>query len=287
MSSAIDSAYDNDFFDQQKIGALRSARIVVPVLLKVVKPRSVIDIGCGHGAWLRAFQENGVQVIKGVDGAYVDQSRLLIDPASFSPADLSQPLKIDKPYDLATCLEVAEHLPERVARYLINNLTQAAPLVLFSAAIPGQHGLNHINEQWTSYWQTMFQDRGFRRLDPIRRHIWHDERVEWWYRQNINLYASESAIMNSTSLQAELELAGTTEFELIHRSIFYRHESLRGIIREVPRLARRKIKSYLLSLQASRQNNSRSALHRSATQGLSQAANAETNLLKFRNQERQ
>jgi SAM-dependent methyltransferase len=243
------SPYDNDFFEQQKVGALRSARIVVPVLLKVIKPRSVIDIGCGHGAWLRAFQENGVQVIKGLDGLYVDQSKRLIDPSSFSPVDLSRPFKIDESYDLITCLEVAEHLPERVARALIKSLTETAPLVLFSAAVPGQPGLSdiHINEQWPSYWQVMFQDRGFRRLDPIRPHIWHDDGVEWWYRQNIYLYASEAAIMNSISLQAERELACTTEFELVHRSIFYRYESLRGIIREVPRVARRKVKTYLTS----------------------------------------
>ena len=264
MSQVHSSPYDSNFFDQQKIGALRSARIVVPVLLKIIKPKSVVDVGCGHGAWLRAFQENGVQVIKGLDGAYVDQTQLLIDPEWFSPVDLSQSLKIDQPYDLVTCLEVAEHLPERAGRSLIKSLTDAAPLVLFSAAIPGQESPTHINEQWPSYWQALFAERGFVRLDPIRRHIWHDERVEWWYRQNIYLYASEAAINNSPTLQAERELACTTEFELVHLSIFYRYKSLRGIIREVPRVARRKIKSYLLSLQVSQENDSRSALHGSA-----------------------
>jgi 2-polyprenyl-3-methyl-5-hydroxy-6-metoxy-1,4-benzoquinol methylase len=78
--SANDSPYDNKFFDGQREFALRSARIVVPVLLKIIKPASVVDVGCGHGAWLRAFQENGVKVIKGLDGSYIDQSQLLIDP---------------------------------------------------------------------------------------------------------------------------------------------------------------------------------------------------------------
>jgi hypothetical protein len=269
MSKVIDSVYDDQFFDLQKVGALRSARIVVTVLLNVIKPKSVVEVGCGHGAWLRAFQENGVQVIKGLDGPYVDKSKLLIEPSCFGPADLSQSLKTDKHYDLVTCLEVAEHLPEKVGRGLIMNLTDAAPLVLFSAAIPGQGGLNHINEQWPAYWQALFAERGFVRLDPIRRHIWQDDRVDWWYRQNIYLYASEAAIKNSSSLQAERALACTTEFELVHLSIFYRYKSLRGIIREVPRVARRKVKSYLLSLQASRENNSRSTLPCSAKEEFS------------------
>jgi hypothetical protein len=145
-------------------------------------------------------------------------------------------------------LEVAEHLPEKVGQRLIRSLTEASSLVLFSAAIPGQQGLDHINEQWPSYWQAIFKDYGFQRLDPIRRHIWHNELVDWWYRQNVYLYASEAAIANSASLQTERQLACTTEFELVHLSVFYHYKSLRGIIGEVPRVARRKIKSYLLSL---------------------------------------
>lgn len=241
-------AYTNDFFDLQKEGSLQSARIVVPVLLNLVRPASVIDIGCGHGAWLRAFKENGVQVLKGFDGSYVDRSKLLIDPACFNPVDLTRPFKIRERYDLAVCLEVGEHLPEKVSQSLVAELTEAAPLVLFSAAIPGQRGLNHVNEQWPSYWQTSFERRGFHRLDPIRRHILMESKVEWWYRQNIFLYASQDAIANSSALQAEKELANNMDFELIHGSIFYRYKSLRGILREVPRVARRKIKDYLKSI---------------------------------------
>jgi hypothetical protein len=51
-----------------------------------------------------------------------------------------------KRFDLAISLEVAEHLPEGSAGALVSTLIEAAPVVVFSAAIKGQSGTNHINE---------------------------------------------------------------------------------------------------------------------------------------------
>src|SRR5437867_7323455 len=117
------ATYDSKFFDNNQPGSLQSARVVVPLVLSLVKPQSVVDIGCGMGAWLKVFQENGVPIIRGFDGAYVDRSKLLIDPAVFSPIDLSKPAQIEGSYDLAACLEVAEHIPTRMNRELVRLLT--------------------------------------------------------------------------------------------------------------------------------------------------------------------
>lgn len=243
------ATYNDDFFDLQVRGALQSARVVAPILLNLIKPTSVIDVGCGRCAWLRAFQENGVKVVKGLDGPYIDPPKLLIHPSFFYAVDLSKAFEIDGQYDLAVCLEVAEHIPEANSQILIRALTQAAPLILFSAAIPGQGGTGHVNEQWPSYWRSLFDERGFRMLDPIRRHIWQDTRVEWWYRQNILLYASSAAIAQSTTLQAEEKLATCADLEYIHTAILSRYTtpSLRFILRQVPQAVYRGIKNRLLS----------------------------------------
>jgi hypothetical protein len=65
-------------------------------------------------------------------------------------------------------LEVAEHLSGKAGACLVHTLTQAAPLVMFSAAVPGQRGSHHINEQWPGYWRSLFTDEGFRLFNPIR-----------------------------------------------------------------------------------------------------------------------
>lgn len=67
-------------------------------------------------------------------------------------------------------------------------------IVLFSAAIPGQGGENHINEQWPEFWSGLFNERGYVGLDFVRRRIWNDRRIPYWYKQNILLYVKEERI---------------------------------------------------------------------------------------------
>lgn len=231
--------YDNAFFDELSSVSLDSARIIVPILLKTIRFQSVLDVGCGRGAWLVAFQENGVETVRGIDGPHVDLSQLLISPSCFSSADLCKPLKIDEQYDLAICLEVVEHLPTRAGRALVELLTGTAPLVLFSAAVPGQGGTGHITEEWSPYWEGIFSRYEFRRLDPIRRHIWLDNSIGWWYRQNLFLYAHRDAIKKSEALQEEERFAAKASFDLLHVNILSQHLTLSGLLRQMPAALRR------------------------------------------------
>jgi SAM-dependent methyltransferase len=201
ISTLNETPYDSGFFDEQVVDALRSARLIVPLIMEMLKPRSVVDVGCGLGAWLRAFSENGVAKFKGFDGEYVDRRKLLIDIEHFVPTDLKRRHKIEESYDVALCVEVAEHLPESNAPELVEILTSTAPVVIFSAAVPGQHGRNHINEQWPSFWRRIFEVRGFQMLDPIRPRIRENKEIAWWYRQNLFVFASKQALEQFPSLR--------------------------------------------------------------------------------------
>jgi SAM-dependent methyltransferase len=206
--------YDEDFYLRQRDKSLESARIIAPLVMKLAEIKSVIDVGCGMGGWLRAFADNGVAVIRGVDGDYVDRTKLYVSPEVFSSVDLTQPLKIDERFDLAVCLEVAEHLPTKASSGLVRGLTQLAPIVLFSASVPGQGGTGHINEQWPEFWQDLFAQQGFVMLDLIRPLIREDRRIDWWYRQNIAIFASKAAIQANPALrEAPSE---DKEFEWVH-----------------------------------------------------------------------
>jgi hypothetical protein len=208
--------YDEAFFARHLDATLRSARIIVPYVLQQIHPRSVIDVGCARGAWLRAFLEHGITTIHGLDGDYLDPSKLLIPAADFTPVDLREMIagkldsftgKANGRYDLAVCLEVAEHLPHALADNVVRTLTTLAPVVLFSAAVPGQGGIGHINEQWPDYWRLRFEEHGFQRIDSIRRRVWKDPRVHWWYRQNIFLFAARERIAASSLVHREEKLA--------------------------------------------------------------------------------
>jgi SAM-dependent methyltransferase len=193
--------YDGDFYARHRDQSIESARIVAPLVMRLATIGSVIDVGCGVGGWLRAFSENGVATVRGLDGNYVDRSKLDIPSECFSEIDLQQPLHFEGRYDLAVCLEVAEHLDPQVGSELVRALTDVAPLILFSAAVPGQGGIGHVNEQWPAYWRRLFDQHGFRMLDVIRPIVREERRVEWWYRQNIVMFASEEAMAANPALR--------------------------------------------------------------------------------------
>ena len=84
------SVYDDPFFAIQVEQSLQSARVVAPVVHRLFSPRSVVDVGCGLGAWLRAFSEEGIGQICGIDGDFVNRQNLLIPRAKFIAQDLSR-----------------------------------------------------------------------------------------------------------------------------------------------------------------------------------------------------
>lgn len=165
-----------------------SANIVVPLLMDLVRPQSVADIGCGSGAWLSHFKKHGCKII-GFDGPWVEDSQLLIPTENFHRVDLDAGILWNEEYDLAICLEVAEHLPEKTADLFVASLCRIAPVVCFSAAIPGQGGTNHLNEQWQSYWISKFKIHGFDCFDAVRPSIWDEEEVAVHYCQNCLIFA--------------------------------------------------------------------------------------------------
>lgn len=146
-------------------------------------PASLLDIGCGTGTWLKAAQDIGVNEIAGVEGVETDTSH--VNKEFISLADLTRPFDLKRKFDVALCLEVAEHLDEEFAETLIQSIVRHSDRVLFSAAAPKQLGQHHVNCQWPSYWQRLFNSHGFRCDDAIRWQIWADDSIEYWYRQNI------------------------------------------------------------------------------------------------------
>jgi SAM-dependent methyltransferase len=165
-----------------------SAEIIVPFIKKTFNPSSVIDIGCGIGTWLKVFDKNGVNDILGIDGQHVlNTNQLLIPKEKFAAKDLNN---IDfndfkKTFDIAVCLEVVEHLEEIYADNIVKALCSFSEIIIFSAAIPGQTGENHYNEQYPTYWTKKFNSHGYVFVDLIRPRFWNNSKIEWWYRQNI------------------------------------------------------------------------------------------------------
>lgn len=181
--------YNKQFYDSQKSESYDAARIIVPLIIYQYKPQSVIDIGCGLGTWLKVWSENGTNDYLGIDGSYVNQKDLLISKEHFRAEDLNSDFIVDKRYDLAECLEVAEHLPIERSKIFVQKLVQLSDIILFSAALPFQGGTDHLNENWLEYWAILFNNQGYVPIDFIRKKTWNNSLVPFWYRQNIIIFA--------------------------------------------------------------------------------------------------
>jgi SAM-dependent methyltransferase len=209
-----DPLYTRAFYEQQSAGSRQSAAETIPLLLQWLRVSSVVDVGCGIGTWLAVFREHGVTDGLGLDGAYVDRTQLLMPASQFRAVDLTTPPRLERTFDLAVSIEVAEHLPAAAADSFVRYLTTLAPIVLFSAAVPGQGGTNHLNEQWPEYWATRFLEGGFVTIDCLRPLLWHRESVQWWHAQNMLVFVAQRSLGAHPLLQ---EMAARTDFHCLAR----------------------------------------------------------------------
>jgi SAM-dependent methyltransferase len=209
-------SYSSTFYKERNNLARKSAEVIVPWIMELLQPKSVIDIGCGTGSWVSVFQDNGVDEFLGVDGEWVKSEYLEIPEDHFQKWDLCKPYCSDRQYDLVVSLEVAEHLPQECAETFIRTLVQLGRVIMFSAAIPKQSGTNHVNEQWPDYWIELFQRYDYVVVDCIRGRFWDVEDVAPWYLQNTFLFVHNEYLHQHRFLLSEEKQYRLGKYRLVH-----------------------------------------------------------------------
>lgn len=217
MSLPDTRRYDAGFYEDQVDGSARAAAVVLPLVFRVFTPARVLDVGCGQGAWLAAAEALGSRELTGLDGDWVDRARLRSARIAFHATDLAAPIPARGRHDLCISVEVAEHLPPARAEGFVADLCAASDVVLFSAAVPMQGGTEHVNEERASRWAARFAARGYDCFDLVRGAVWDDARVEWWYRQNLFVYAARGSAPHAAFAAAPLP---PTPRDLVHPDAF-------------------------------------------------------------------
>lgn len=213
--------YNDTFFDEMEASSYRSAKEILPYLYKFYSFKSVIDIGCGTGVWLKVCHDDlAIKDFNGIEGPYLKKEKLKVNPDSVRFADLKQELKLVRKYDLVISMEVGEHLPDSSADNYVKSLVNAGDFILFSAALPGQEGTYHINEQFPEYWAGKFCSAGFVPVDILRKYFWNNTNVDWWYRQNMMLYIKKELLENFAEFQTAASCTDADFLTRIHPEIF-------------------------------------------------------------------
>lgn len=187
----MDAKYTKEYYQKHLAGALSSANIILNVLSAFYKPSTVIDFGCGSGAWLKIAKDIFDSKVLGVDQHGFFDTDMLILPNEYLSHNLEMPLHIGRKFDLAISVEVAEHIGEESADTFIGSLCNHSDVVLFSAALPMQGGTGHINEKPCSYWVKKFAQYDYYAIDCLRPQIWDNIDVEVWYKNNSILFVSQ------------------------------------------------------------------------------------------------
>ena len=185
----MEHAYNGRFIQYAATSSSYAAHKIVEALSTTLNIRSVLDVGCAAGTWLRNWSQIAGAEIFGIDGYYIRESALEIPASAFRSVDLNQPYALNRTFELVQSLEVAEHIEPQSSDIFIDCIAQHSErYVLFSAAPPGQGGEFHVNEQPYDFWRVKFSERGFIAVDAVRPLISNYKRISYWYRYNTLLY---------------------------------------------------------------------------------------------------
>lgn len=192
VGAGRDDVYNDAYYAYVDQEAERSAPVIVDSVDQVFHPGSVIDVGCGSGALLAEFGKRGTRG-KGLEYSQAGIVRCRKRGLNVLPFDIETDGGLELGcFDVAICLEVAEHLHARFAEPLTCLLGRLSSSVVFSAAVPGQGGgADHVNEQPNAYWIEKFQRQGFihdRERDQAWRSRWRRGGASSFYSDNVMVF---------------------------------------------------------------------------------------------------
>jgi 2-polyprenyl-3-methyl-5-hydroxy-6-metoxy-1,4-benzoquinol methylase len=157
----VENLYDKDYCikNVKKLWRYTVVPQVVRVLFHHFKPCSVIDFGCANGLHIAEFKTLGAECF-GVEGSlhyrkYIEENY----DGDYAIADLRFSFDLEKSFDLATCIEVLEHIDEDFAQVAVDNIRRHSNTLCITASRV-TNARYHVNGREKSYWIEKFESKG-------------------------------------------------------------------------------------------------------------------------------
>ncbi len=214
--------HDQAFFEQMR-ECREPYRRLGEAIDRIVGPHHALDIGCGIGLQTLRLLELGWQII-GAEHApcAIEQQEPYI---KILPFDLTDAESLDgrqAMFQCVICTETAEHIPEKFADVIVQNVAgRATDTIVWSAAAPGQEWHGHINLQPPEYWLERFAVLGWvldvPRTGALRDLMLETQAQHWMGRQNFCVLVKKEAYkpvhftITSTCYNAEKYIARCIE----------------------------------------------------------------------------
>lgn len=128
-------------------------------IIKKLDVKTAIDVGCAFGFLVEALRDRGVDA-EGIDISEYALSCVREDIKPYCRLH-SITESVGKKYDLATCIEVAEHIPSENISESIANLCACSDTVLFSSTPFDYEEETHISVHNPEFWAEQFAYNGF------------------------------------------------------------------------------------------------------------------------------
>ncbi|MBI3818737.1 MAG: glycosyltransferase [Planctomycetes bacterium] len=146
-------------YDQKHAAWRNHFRTMAETIVERYHPKRVLDVGCAKGFLVEHLRNCGVEAFG------LDASQYAISQASEAARPYCKVASGGEPfaekYDLITWIEVAEHVPPRVASQMIQNICAAAGEVIFSSTPSDFNDDTHLNIQPREVWDRAFAERQF------------------------------------------------------------------------------------------------------------------------------
>ncbi|MGR9098972.1 MAG: class I SAM-dependent methyltransferase [Gammaproteobacteria bacterium] len=168
-------------------------------------PKSVLDIGCGLGGYLRAFQAWGAADVLGIDG--FEQTDGFLCRGAYRQSDLRGVLNLNRRFDLVVCVEVIEHIDPAFESTVLESIDRHGnDLILFSAARVNQPGAGHINCRPIEYWVMKWRELGWR-VNIFDTLAVRSLGTFHWFRRNLLVLRRADRVSENSGIYDETDLA--------------------------------------------------------------------------------